>query len=450
MSTENVSVEKRKVGLITLSLPRERTDLAENFEKNAHKSLLSAGFDIIANDGLIFETAQCIAAARKYADMGADCIIILLGTWVFTPSIVDTLKKVDIPFGIWAEDNPGSFSLTAGGIVHGSLDEFGLKHRFFYGSPGSEELIKEISAFIRAASAVKDLKEQKLCVVGGRVMGMYTTMADIIQIKNVFDLEIEHVDSLRVYLEAERASSEEVLKIKKWLDDKFGKIEVNENILEKSIRLYIALKGIFKKDGYSIAAVKCQDEMINNYASSCLAVSLLNDDGFSVSCETDTNAALTMRILRSISGGISLFGDINHIDLEKKILRIVNCGSMPTLMADNRKDVDLKLQYEYMGKARGATTVFCVKESPVTMARLSRVNGRYVLLAEEGNTQKVGKERFKEARENWPHAFIMLSGDSHKLVENIRSNHMHVCFGSHLEGLREFCKLKDIELVCLS
>ena len=35
MSTENVSVEKRKVGLITLSLPRERTDLAENFEKNA-------------------------------------------------------------------------------------------------------------------------------------------------------------------------------------------------------------------------------------------------------------------------------------------------------------------------------------------------------------------------------------------------------------------------------
>jgi len=450
MSTENVSVQKRKVGLITLSLPRERTDLAKNFGKNAHKSLLSAGFDIIADDGLIFKTAQCIAAARKYVDMGADCIIILLGTWVFTPSVVDTLKDVDIPFGIWAEDNPGSFSLTAGGIVHGSLDEIGLKHRFFYGSPGSEELMKEISAFIRAASAVKDLKKQKLCVVGGRVMGMYTTMADIIQIKNVFDVEMEHVDSLRVYLEAEGASGEEVITIKKWLDDKFGKIEVSVNILERSIRLYIALKGIFKKDGYNIAAVKCQDEMINNYASSCLAVSLLNDDGFTVSCESDTNAALTMRILRSISGGISLFGDINHIDLEKKILRIVNCGSMPTLMADNRKDVDLKLQYEYMGKARGATTVFCVKESPVTMARLSRVNGRYVLLAEEGNTRKVGKERFKEARENWPHAFIRLSGDSHKLVENIRSNHMHVCFGSHLEDLREFCRLKDIEFICLS
>ncbi|MCK4805189.1 MAG: hypothetical protein KAT88_11550, partial [Spirochaetes bacterium] len=329
MPVEKLSVKKKKVGLITLSLPRERTDLAENFGKKAHKSLISAGFDTIANDGLIFKTDQCITAAKKYVDMGADCIIILLGTWVFTPTVVDTIKEVDIPFGIWAEDNPGSFSLTAGGIVHGSLDEFGLKHRFFYGSPDSEKIIKEISAFINAASAVNDLKGQKLCVVGGRVMGMYTTMADIIQIKNVFDLEIEHVDSLRVYLEAERASSEEVLKIKKWFDDKFGKIEVNEKILERSIRLYIAFKDIFKEEGYNMAAVKCQDEMINNYASSCLAISLLNDDEFTVSCESDINAAVTMRILRSISGGISLFGDINHIDLEKKILRIVNCGSMP-------------------------------------------------------------------------------------------------------------------------
>lgn len=52
MSVENVSAKKKKVGLITLSLPREKTDLAENFDQNAHKSLISTGFDIIANDGL--------------------------------------------------------------------------------------------------------------------------------------------------------------------------------------------------------------------------------------------------------------------------------------------------------------------------------------------------------------------------------------------------------------
>ncbi|GAH02709.1 unnamed protein product, partial [marine sediment metagenome] len=56
-------------------------------------------------------------------------------------------------------------------------------------------------------------------------------------------------------------------------------------------------------------------------------------------------------------------------------------GSMPTLMAESRREVDIEVQYEYMGKARGATTVFCVRESPVTFARLSRINGHYVLFA---------------------------------------------------------------------
>jgi len=209
----------------------------------------------------------------------------------------------------------------------------------------------------------------------------------------------------------------------------------------------MAIKNVLEKDGYNMVAVKCQDEMIDNYGSSCLAVSLLNDEGFVVSCESDINAAITMKLLNSISGGTSLFGDINHLDQEKKILRVVNCGSMPSLMADSRKDVDLGLQYEYMGKAQGTTTVFCVKESPVTIARLSRIKGKFVLLAAEGNTQKVSKNRFKEAREYWPHAFLKLDGSMPNLVENFRSNHMHVCFGNHLQSLREFCRLKDIDFL---
>ena len=438
----------KKVGLITLSLPRERTDLAENFGKKAAKSLRLAGFEVIDDGNLIFETDNCINTAKKYENIGVDCVIILLGTWVFTPTVVDTLKEVDLPFGIWAEDNPASFSLTAGGIVHGSLDELGIKHRFFYGSPHSERLIKETSAFIRAAAADRDLKGKRLCVVGGRVMGMYTTMVDIIQIKNIFGIEVEHIDSFRVYLEAKSAPDSEVSRVRKWIGDTFGKINADEKILERSIRLYVALKDILVKDGYDVVAVKCQDEMINNYASSCLAISLLNDDGITVSCESDINAALTMRILRSISGEISLFGDVNHIDQQEKILRIVNCGSMPTLMAESRREVDIEVQYEYMGKARGATTVFCVRESPVTFARLSRINGRYVLFAAEGNTKQVEKKRFKEAREYWPHAFVKLDCDMNIFHQNIRSNHIHLCFGNYLTDLKEFCRLKDIDFIC--
>ena len=299
--------KKKRVGLMTLSLPRERTDLAEEFHQNAVMALNAAGFEVDSPDKLVFDTDSCVAAVRGFKERGAECALILLGTWVFAPSVVDTIQEVDIPFGVWAEDNPASFSLTAGGVVHGSLDEHGLRHRFFYGSPKSQGLIREISAFIGAAASANALNGEKLCIVGGRVMGMYTTMADIIQIKNIFGVEVEHIDSVRIYMEAEKTPPEDVLKLKESLSGRFGKVNTQERILDRSIRLYIAMKNVLDTEGYSIAAVKCQEEMINSYSSFCLATSLLNDDGFTISCETDINAAITMKILSTLSQGVSLF-----------------------------------------------------------------------------------------------------------------------------------------------
>jgi L-fucose/D-arabinose isomerase len=439
---------KNKVGVIALSLPRERIDLAKKFHADALVSLKDNGFEVYTHENLIFETDRCIKVASKMKEQGVSSILLLLGTWINSPTVVDTIREVKIPFGIWAEDNPGSFSLTAGGIVHGSLDELDIDHRFFYGSPGSPDLIKEISDYIKAASCIAKLNGQKLCVIGGPVPGMYTTMADIIQVKKIFGVEIVHVDSLRVYLEAKKVVPEKIEKLKKTILPQFGRVDLHEQVMDRSFRLYFALKEILSEEGYKIAAVKCMDEMINNYASFCLANSLLNDEGFTISCEGDIYGALTMQILKEASGGgMTLFGDVNHIDQQKKILRIVNCGSMPSLMAENRKDVDIVNQYEYLSRAGGATTVFAVKDSPVTGARLCRIGGNYGMVVFEGTTFKQPKEKFKEAREYWPHAFVRLECSTAALVQNLRSNHMHLSFGRCLNVVEEFCKLKDVDLL---
>ena len=76
-----------KAGLITLSLARERTDLAEAFGKNARQALESAGMEVCGTRELVLDTGQCIDAA--------DCALLLLGTWVFAPTVVDTLQAVE-------------------------------------------------------------------------------------------------------------------------------------------------------------------------------------------------------------------------------------------------------------------------------------------------------------------------------------------------------------------
>lgn len=440
-------MEKIKVGVITLSLPRERVDLARNFHSNAISFLKTNNFDVYHYDDVTFEADDSIYKAKELKEKGVCSILLLLGTWVDSPTVVDTIREVDIPFAIWAEDNAASFSLTAGGIVHGSLDELGLEHKFFYGSPASPAVLNQIAIYIKACSIIKNLNNQKLCIVGGRVPGMYTTMADIIQIKKIFGIEIEHVDSLRIYLEAVNAPDKEIRKLKELYLPQFGKVELEEQIMDKSMRLYYALKKVLTDKNYKVAAVKCMDEMINHYSSFCLANSLLNDEGYTISCEGDIYGAISMQILRLASGNIALFGDINHLDYENKMLRIVNCGSMPSLMSENRGEVDLACQYDYLSEAGGATTAFSIKDSPVTGARLFRIKGNLGMVVFTGNSIKQSKEKLKEARDRWPQAFIRFDCKPEKLIQNFRSNHMHVCFDNCLDIIKEFCNLKDIDCV---
>ena len=109
-----------------------------------------------------------------------------------------------------------------------------------------------------------------------------------------------------------------------------------------------------------------------------------------------------------------------------------------------KRKIDLACQYDYLSEA-GVLQSFFSKDSTVTAARLFRVKGNLGMVLFNGNTVKQPKERLKESRENWPQAFMKFDYDAEKLVQNFRSNHMHLCFGNCLNIIKEFCNLKNID-----
>ena len=72
---------------------------------------------------------------------------------------------------------------------------------------------------------------------------------------------------------------------------------------------------------------------------------------------------------------------------------VANCGMLPTNFAINDKDVDWDMQYEYLGKGRGVTTVFVCKPGKITMSRLARVKGEYVMQIVTGEATYRSKKR---------------------------------------------------------
>jgi len=438
---------KAKIGLITVSLPRERVDLARHWNTLAREELEKAGLEVLYREQLAFTVDETVNTAKSMERDGADSIIYLLGTWIYAPQVVTSAQEVTIPTVLWSPRDAAAFSLTGAGVTHGSLDEVGVKHKFVYGSPKDTEVIGDITSFARAAMVVNRMKRQKLGLIGGRVAGMYTTMVDMAQVKSIFQVEIEHVDQYRVILEAENVLRKTVEKTIKKIRKEFGKIYPPEEKLLCSARLYHAVRKIVKEDRYDFIGIKCQDEVIGNYVSYCLPVCMLNDDGIVTACESDLNAALTMQMLHLLTDLPVLFADVNDVDLKEKILRLVNCGSIASSLATSRKDVDLGLQYEYLGRQQGCTTIFCCKPGRVTLARLSRVKGKYVMLIATGEAFQQPKERFKEVRDVWPHAFVKLDGNPKTLVQNVRSNHMHMAYGDVKEELLKICELLDIEAI---
>ena len=377
-----------------------------------------------------------------------DLIIYLIGSWLYVSILVNATRKLKLPFVLWAIPDMTTGSLVASCINHGGLDEMGIKHEFLYGEPEDDKLIDKIYKKANASNVVNKLEGQKYGMFGGRCMYMYTAMPDLVQIKKIFGIETLHINEFWLVKKAENIDDEKVKNFSKILHQKYGSINVPNEVEDRSIRLYFALQEFKEEYDIDFAGVKCMPEVQGDYCSHCLSVSMHMDANFIVACEADTNAAITMQILNMLSNKPIGFGDIFQLDMDKGNLRLVNCGSMASLLALKAKEVDFRQQYDFIvssGPGTGMTTSFICKPGKITMARLGRIDGQFVMQISSGEAYSEPREKMKEARDRWPQIFIKLDDDPNYFLQNCRSNHMHWVYGDYKDELIEICKILQIK-----
>ncbi len=436
-----------KVGLVTVSLDGERLDLAERFAALARESLVKSGLEVAERARINTGGDQVSESVKHAVDRGVDCIIFLIGTWIYAPAVVTVVQKTDIPFIVWGIPEGASFSSVGANVLHGSLDELGIHHKLVYGLPDDPQTIARIRRYASAASARQALQGRKFGLIGGRSIGMYTSTVDPIQVKKIFGVEIEHIDQSLLIEYAKKVDSKLTQKTYEWLMGEYRAFRAPEEVVKKSIQVYHALKRIVQECRLDFLGVKCLEEVINLYVSCCLAICLLNNEGIVTACQSDINAALLMKTLHVLTKQPTIFADVNCIDKESKVARLINCGTMPTCLAKNNKEVDWGYQYEYMGKARGVCPVFCCKPGAVTITAMSRISGKHTMQIASGDAFEQPIDRFAEVRDIWPQAFIRLDCDVDEYYTHLRSNHAVVGYGDVSEELIDFCDMVDIAYI---
>ncbi|BEP17148.1 L-fucose/L-arabinose isomerase family protein [Pyrofollis japonicus] len=79
-------------------------------------------------------------------------------------------------------------------------------------------------------------------------------------------------------------------------------IRVTRDEVAKALKVYVALKSLIDRYGLDALTIKCFDLIENIRTTACLALSLLNSEGFVAGCEGDVPSTVSMMILSAISG----------------------------------------------------------------------------------------------------------------------------------------------------
>jgi len=452
--------EKIRVGLIvTMSedvWPDDFVSLVASFIKPAKEMLEKLGFEVVTAEKLCRSIADAREQGKFLRDKDIDVLVNHVGTWTYANDSVAVTQIVKVPVIIWPAYSKDSLGIAGGAIVRGSHDELNFKSYMVYGDYNDKELQKEITVLIRGIAGATKLRGLKFGVGGTRSMGMIAAQPDPNQWFRDFGIDVDGFEQVLLIERAKKYEQKKIDSFYHWMLKEFKCIDVKREVMDAQIRMYFALRDYIIERDYDFVAVKCLPELPYIYTTFCLAHSLLNDssdDGFGVkcpfvaACEADCNAALTMQILKNISNKTSLFTDILYLDYEKKLATMGNCGSQPTDLALSRKDV-CWVSEGFIGhtfKIGCACPRYFGKEGLVTIARLTRVNGKYHMLIASGNSIKSNPKPEEEAgSKQHPKHFIKFNCDDRNFVRSLRTNHLHLIYGDYIEELKTVCEVLDI------
>lgn len=101
--------------------------------------------------------------------------------------------------------------------------------------------------------------------------------------------------------------------------------KISEETLSGALRIYTALRNIIIKHNLNGLTVRCFDLLGKYENTSCLALALLNKDGYIGTCEGDVPAMLTMAIVREVFHQSSFQVNPSYISLEKGYGYFAHC-----------------------------------------------------------------------------------------------------------------------------
>ena len=226
--------------------------------------------------------------------------------------------KLSIPQPVKLLTSGKSNSLAASMEILSFLRRNGLRGEILHGSPEYiAERIKHPGEEVTGDSLIADvhpgriLEGERLGVVGKPSDWLISSDVDHAKAKDALGLELIDIP-MEELLEEIAKHSHPAVNLPALNRPKYGK-PIPGSDLSDALDIYGALRRLIVKYRLNGLTIRCFDLLTAVHNTGCMALALLNSEGFTASCEGDVPAMISMSIARKLGGCSGFQANLSQI-----------------------------------------------------------------------------------------------------------------------------------------
>ena len=287
-----------------------------------------------------------------------------------------------------------------------------------HGTPSS--VVKELKSIFVEPKEKSLLEGQRLGVIGHPSNWLIASMVDYNLIYKKTGITLVDISSSEFNKEIDKSVYEENKRITE-LKDKWDKKED----IEYSFIIYGALKRLISKYQLNGLTVRCFDLLEKYKNTSCLALAILNDEGYTATCEGDVPSMITMHMCKLLLKEKSFQANPSRLDIDNNQMVFAHC-TIPFGMVN---EYQLFTHFESnLGVAiRGKLDL-----KDITVLRFN--NDLSKIFISEGHIE----ENLEETRLCRTQIRITLKKNINYFLSNPCGNHHIIIYGKHASKLAKF------------
>ena len=448
----------RRIGIAALGRSTFDVPFAEQMCTAAFTALDAAGFELVGPRNLLYDAdaAESALNAIKQTE-GLEFLLLLQVTFTDATMTAKLVEQTGLPAVMWAIPEPrlgGRLRLNAYcglNLAAHALGKRGLPLGFLYADPNDDHIVDRLTKLTPTANlaptkasapvgasetAAADrilgaLKGANISVIGQHPAGFDTCAYDADRVQNLAGINVTAMPMTTLFDIAKNVDAGRVSQVRADVAGQLSNLDtVDQEQLDRSLRLFCGLEDIKNKTGAAGMAVRCWPETFTEYGcAACGPMAMMAAKSTPCSCEADVFGTVSTLMLQEAAQEPVWMADLVDVDRETAVFW--HCGLAPLSMCDPEAKPEATI---HTNRKMPLLHQFPLKPGRITIMRISQARNEPKMTLAGAEVQRA------------PMAFTGTSGVvvfdrpteevADTIVREGLEHHYAIAYGEHRPALR--------------